>query len=103
MSPSGVKCFKCGAELNFPPGTRVGRAESCSSCRSEVRVCYNCVHYDKSSYNECREPMAERVLDKDRSNFCDYFSLRAGGESSLKIDAKAEALKKLDALFKPKS
>lgn len=27
---------------------------------------------------DCREPIAEPVTEKDRSNFCDYFKLREG-------------------------
>jgi hypothetical protein len=44
--------------------------------------------------------MAERVVDKDRRNFCDYFVIGGAGKSGSKADAKAEALKKLDDLFK---
>lgn len=92
-------CFFCKAPLEIAASVQVGRGESCPKCRSDVRVCYNCVHYDTAAYNECREPMAERVVNKDRANFCDYFSLRRGGTSSA-AQAKADALKKLDDLFK---
>ena len=34
-----------------------------------------CEYYDPHSYNECREPIAERVLDKEKANFCDSFRL----------------------------
>jgi len=91
-------CFKCGAELGLVPGN-IGRGETCLKCSADVRVCYNCLHYDESSYNECKEPMAERVVDKDKRNFCDYFSLRAG-KASRKESSKEQALKQLDALFK---
>lgn len=65
-----------------------------------MRVCKNCIHYDVRSYNECREPSAERVVDKENRNFCDYFSLSSGNQSK-EIDSKKEdALKKLDDLFK---
>ncbi|MBF0190432.1 MAG: hypothetical protein HQL99_04700 [Magnetococcales bacterium] len=39
----------------------------------ETRVCLNCRFHDTGSYNECRESVAERIVDKDRSNFCDFF------------------------------
>jgi hypothetical protein len=42
--------------------------------------------------------MAERVVDKEKSNFCDYFVLGSG--SAPKEDPKTSALKALDDLFK---
>jgi len=48
-------------------------------------------------HNECREPQAERQVDKERGNFCDWFSLGrlagAGGDKS------AAARARLDAMF----
>jgi hypothetical protein len=64
-----------------------------------VRVCLNCNHHDRSAYNECREPQAERVLDKDRRNQCDYFSLRQGARPGGTSPAD-DARKRLDDLFK---
>jgi len=93
-----VNCHSCGNALELSSGV-VGRGEECPHCRTDVRVCFNCTHYDQASYNECSEPMAERVVDKDRRNFCDYFSL--GNMSGKKQgSAKEEALAKLDDLFK---
>ena len=92
------KCFYCGADLGLPPGN-AGRSATCPQCSSDVRVCYNCQHYNSSSYNECNEPNAERVLEKNRSNFCDYFHL-AGAEQTRAAQTKDDALKKLDQLFK---
>ena len=94
-------CYHCGKELDLPAGV-VGRSAECVHCRADVRCCYNCIHYDKASYNECNEPMAERVVDKTKANFCDYFSLRVGTGLSAKGGAtqKNDALKKLDDLFK---
>ena len=93
-------CFNCRAELPFNPGSIVGRGDTCDNCRSDVRVCLNCRHYDPNAYNECGEPMAERVVDKNRANFCDYFSLSAGSGAAAADNSKADALRKLDDLFK---
>ena len=92
-------CHSCGEVLAFKWGTNIGRSECCNKCGNDLRVCLNCVHYDSRSYNECREPQAERVVEKNRRNFCDYFSIGrdSAGTSS---DPKADALKKLDNLFK---
>lgn len=63
-----------------------------------MHVCFNCKFYDKGSYNECREPQAERVVEKSKANFCDYFVLvGASGDTQ---ETKDEALQKLNDLFK---
>ena len=48
------------------------RAE-CPACHADAHVCRNCQFYDTQVYNECRETSAERVTDKEKFNFCDYF------------------------------
>ena len=92
-------CFHCQAELRYEANQRVGRGDSCDRCRSDVHVCRNCFFYDPKVYNECREPMAERVVDKEKRNFCDYFKL-GGSAAGAADDEKAAALKKLNDLFK---
>ena len=61
-------------------------------------MCRNCAHHDPSAYNECREPLAERVSDRERANRCDYFS--AGERSGGSGEARNEALNDLEGLFK---
>ncbi len=90
-----VKCYHCGTELSF--GDRVGLREECPQCRNDVHVCRNCQFYDRSSYNECREPSAEVVREKDRSNHCEYWSPSSGlgaggGKAAQDLLAAAEAL-----------
>jgi len=94
-------CNHCAAALDLMQGGKVGRRDDCAECGADLHCCYNCTFYDASTYNECREPQAERVLDKDRSNFCDYFKFQEGpGTTSRKGRAqKEESLKKLDDLF----
>lgn len=97
----GFPCFSCGKDLDFSDPQAVGRRATCPHCQADAHCCFNCSFYDSASYNECREPQAERVLDKDRSNFCDFFRLSAtptkrGAKSSPQVDAR----KKLDDLFK---
>ncbi|RIL04974.1 MAG: hypothetical protein DCC75_12140 [Proteobacteria bacterium] len=90
-------CFKCKKSVPLAAGERVGRRDTCPHCSSDMHVCLNCRHYERTAYNECREPQAERVLDKDRSNMCDYFSYRAGAAAG---DKPKDQVKKLDELFK---
>ena len=71
MSPDkqGV-CWSCGAELGAADYQREGE---CSKCRKQTHVCRNCRFYERGRPNDCQEPVAEPVLDKERANFCDYF------------------------------
>jgi len=97
MAQESFSCYSCKTTLAIIGG-RVGRGDTCDKCRNDVHVCRNCLHYDSTAYNECREPMAERVVDKEKRNFCDYFSPGATGKGAQ--DNKSDTLKKLDDLFK---
>jgi len=83
-----VVCFSCQHELSFEGS--VGRQDVCPECQAYVHCCRNCRFYDPSVYNECSEPMAERVVDKEQANYCDYFepssskTAAAGKEGSAK-------------------
>ena len=91
-------CHKCGTELNAE--TDYGRQDTCPKCHANTHSCLNCVYYDTSRYNECAEPNADRVVDKEKGNFCDYFK---AGAKSQGTDPKAAALKAAEALFKKRS
>ena len=93
-----VTCHACGATTEVP--APVSRRELCGRCGNELRCCLNCGFHDRSTYNECREPSAERVVDKDRSNFCDYFApgVRAATGSGSGGSSKSD----LDRLFSKK-
>lgn len=96
MNPQGFYCFSCHKEI--PLLTTIGRRDECPFCRADLHVCKNCEFYDPKAYNECREPSADVVKEKDRANFCDYFSPRKGSAGG--VD-KAAALKAAaEALFK---
>ncbi|MCB9030372.1 MAG: hypothetical protein H6619_04915 [Deltaproteobacteria bacterium] len=90
-------CYHCGTELIL--SDTVGRKEECQACGYDLHCCYNCKFYDKTAYNECKEPQAERTLDKDKANFCDYFTM-SQGKAGTKGDDKSAAKKALDDLFK---
>lgn len=94
-----VICHACGKQNDT--GERVGRRNVCEACGADLHVCLNCLHYDPTAYNQCREPQAERVLEKAQANFCDYFE--PGNRPPQKAGGEAEKTKaKLDALFKKK-
>src|SRR5689334_15348304 len=95
-------CHKCGRGLNADAD--YGRQDTCQGCRNPTRVCLNCKNYDKSQYNDCSEPAAERVVEKEKSNFCDYFkpSEKTDGAAS-GLSARELAIKAAEDLFKKKS
>ncbi len=93
------KCYKCSNELRAE--FDYGRQDSCPKCNFSTHVCMNCVHFDRSKYNECTEPVADRVVDKEKSNFCDYF--KAGNPGDTTGASKADAARTAaEALFKKK-
>lgn len=91
-------CYKCNKELALTAGTDIGRSEECPSCFANLRCCKMCEFYDTSAYNECREPVAERIVEKEKANFCDYFKLSSSQSSA--SDTKQAALDAANALFK---
>lgn len=95
-----MHCFACGREVSIAAGERVGFRDECPACSADLHVCRNCAHHDPSAHNECREPQAERVRDRDRANLCDWFrpGEEAGGGERAREQGDARA--KLDALFK---
>lgn len=97
MSSTGGSCYHCGASLT---PLDYGRADTCRSCGRDTRVCRNCGFYDKDAHNQCHETQADRVVDKEKSNFCDYFKPRSGpGGTATSRDALKAAA---EALFKKK-
>jgi hypothetical protein len=94
-----VQCGACGEEIALAPGERVGFRDECPRCGGDLHACCNCAHCDSASYNECRESSAERILDKERANRCDYFAPGSGavGEGAT---GRAAALADLEKLFR---
>lgn len=92
------RCHAClkGLEIKTP----VGRREICSFCGSDLHCCLNCAFREIGVYNECREPQAERIIEKGRSNFCDFFVFKdaeiGGKEKGFKESTKT----KMESLFK---
>ncbi len=66
-------CWKCGTEYKLS-GTP-GRSETCPRCGSDLKVCLNCVSYDRTVAQECRDGRADPVGDKHLANYCEYFEM----------------------------
>ena len=78
-------CMSCDAEL--PADLRIGRETLCPKCDAYLHACIQCRFYEPTLHNQCLEPEADYVGDRQKANFCDFFAL-AGTRDSGKAEAK---------------
>lgn len=98
MTRTEVRCWKCGRiqrEILVP----LPRDEECQYCGTDLHVCRMCRFYDTTVSNACREPVADSVSDKTRSNFCGYLELHTDLAQSSGVENSISAKEGLDALF----
>ena len=93
-----MNCAFCGEPVETKENIR--RSDTCPHCNRDLRCCKQCKFYDPHAYNECREVLAERIVDKERANFCDYFVPK--GSARENVNKAQEARSALEALFKKK-
>jgi hypothetical protein len=96
-----MNCVFCDGEVSVKE--KIGRRDTCPHCNRDLRCCKQCDFYDSHAYNECREVSAERIVEKERSNYCDYFAPR-GTEKKPQgsLNRAQQAKDALEALFKKK-
>lgn len=94
---AALACFHCGAMI---AAENHGRQGVCEACGRDAHVCKNCRNFDLQAHNLCRESQAERVVDKEKANFCDWWkpSEGKGGTAA----AKATLASAAEALFRKK-
>lgn len=98
-SSASLSCFKCGTP--YPLTRRIVRSDTCPKCDADLHCCANCRHYNPAAHNQCNEPQAEWVREKERTNFCDYFEPRRGpGRPGKGSTAADDARARFDNLFK---
>ena len=78
------RCWHCGQGLGE---LDLGREARCASCSKPVHVCRNCQFFKPGRSNDCLEPIADFVSDKERANFCDYFKASTAAYSGAAVDA----------------
>lgn len=66
-------------------------------CGADLKVCLNCVSYDRTIAYQCRDRRAEQVFEKHLANYCEYFDL-ARREFVPPVEEKARAGKARDQL-----
>ncbi|CAG1000892.1 hypothetical protein MYXO_03003 [Myxococcaceae bacterium] len=94
-----MHCFACGRGIETLAGDRIGLRDSCS-CGADLHVCRNCARHDPSAHNECREPQAEPVRDRERANRCDWFAPGVATAAVSADSGRDAARSRLEALFK---
>ncbi|MDR3138666.1 MAG: hypothetical protein LBT95_03215 [Treponema sp.] len=96
-------CWYCGSPVQDEEP--LGRSLRCPSCGKDLHSCRNCRFYLPGGRGDCSESQADPPFDKERSNFCDWFSLNprfkalSAGEKRLK-DAAVSARSSFEDLFK---
>ena len=92
-----MQCYRCGTPFD---GERVPVRGVCARCAAFLHCCRNCDFYAPGLANDCREPRAERVADKEQGNFCDWFPPASTPRPAATSASGARAA--LDALFAKK-
>ncbi len=92
-----IKCFKCQTVLEILAGSKVLRHEECHKCGAAIHCCKMCKYYDPSAYNECRESVADRVVDKEKANYCDFFILVGNSQDQV---SKEKLMDLANSIFK---
>ncbi|MDR2543094.1 MAG: hypothetical protein LBC80_06555 [Treponema sp.] len=95
-------CWYCGHPITVE--MPIGRSARCHDCGKDLRACKNCRFFLSGARGDCRETSAEPQSDKERANFCDWFSLeknagQTAGQSKEK-DKAASSRAAFDNLFK---
>ena len=94
-------CAKCGTTSERPSFTR---SDTCSKCAADLKACIQCRHYEPLARWECRESVSERVAEKEKANFCEWFQPRASAAGGVAAAPnRDDLLKAADALFKKKT
>lgn len=90
-------CHACKNEISGE--LKVGRKDACPSCGADLRCCLNCRFYDRAVSKQCRETVTELVREKEKANFCEYFSYTEK-RGPAAYPGVAQTHKALDDLFK---
>jgi len=91
-------CYRCGAEV--AGDDPVLRDAECEHCAQDLHCCRNCRFHEPGASNQCSEPQAEWVVDKERANFCEYFAFANRPAPRTPGGGPASARDQWDRLFK---
>lgn len=94
-------CWKCKNKIDVE---FIGRTDECPTCHTDLHSCKNCSFYLPGSHFDCKENIDEKVSDKEKANFCDFFRIlrdfdNRSDEIKLAEEKKSVAKASFDALF----
>ena len=90
-------CYFCGKEIESKG--RVMRKDICPHCQRDLHACVQCRFHDPGYHNQCREPKAEMIRDRERANLCEFFEF-GGGQAKASHSELEVSRRKLEGLFK---
>ncbi len=99
LATKGVsRCAACSAVLPIATAS----LKECPNCRAALHACRQCTHFEPTRRFECRQPIIERVADKNAGNECDGFALRVTVERDASPDSTrpGDIRRGFDNLFK---
>jgi hypothetical protein len=91
-------CFRCGESLEAL-SLPLSRLDECPACTIPLHTCRMCIFYDPGAVDQCLEDDAERVVEKARANFCDYFKPNAEAYDPAEKSAEDASRSAADDLF----
>ena len=88
----------CGAVLPIATSS----LEQCPHCQAAIHACRQCTHFEPGRRFECRQPIIERIGDKNARNECDAFALQVTVERDASPDSTrpSDIRRGFDNLFK---
>lgn len=96
--PAPLRCWKCGADLKVVPSP-FSRFAECPACKVDLHVCRMCRHYNPRYVGQCDHDFADKVLVKEKSNFCSHFRPSPNAFAGAADAGKAQVQQELESLF----
>lgn len=96
--PYELYCWKCGTDLKSVPRP-FSRFAVCPECKTDLHVCRMCRYYDLKYVGRCSHDFADKVLEKEKSNFCSHFRPNPDAYQGGEKGEKQKAQQELESLF----
>ena len=77
----------------------ISRHSQCSGCFNDLHCCRLCKHNDPERTTYCFEDRADPPIQKENSNFCDYFRPSSNAFNSGRAIKSSDSRAKLESLF----
>lgn len=95
---SVFRCHACGEKQALD--REIALDETCARCGVAVHACVQCMYFDTSARNECRQTPPKPIRSKTKANDCPLFSAKIAREFAPDSASQGDARSAFDALFK---